>query len=324
MSSTARGGPRAPSPAPSRSSWWRGGHGSGEAGDHQREEHRRDHEQQVDQSVQHQREAVGHQLLCCRHQLDRVGQERLVVSDDLELDPVGVERLTAELGGRGHPALRQEVETTPLAHFVLLDQWEHFRVEADEFIEKDLVDDSLGSLAGGTDRFDFPGLFSFPRKLNEIVTLTAADGFAVLATGHALLNVPGVESEGPLASALAGKDFLASWEGKSVADLFEKTHTTMPATAPGTLTPAQAADIVAYMLAAGKYPAGAAELDSKVEALQRFADQRAAAASPRHRSSPGTPTPPRRIGERSSSTRTETADPTSTSRATSGATTRRW
>ena len=45
-----------------------------------------------------------------------------------------------------------------------------------------------------------------------------------------------LEGSGPM-PALAGKDFLASWQGKSVADLFEKTHTTMPATAPGSLTP---------------------------------------------------------------------------------------
>ena len=42
-----------------------------------------------------------------------------------------------------------------------------------------------------------------PHYFSRPLRLTAADGFAVLATGHALLNVPGVESEGPLASALA-------------------------------------------------------------------------------------------------------------------------
>ena len=77
------------------------------------------------------------------------------------------------------------------------------------------------------------------------------------------------EGSGPM-PPLAGKDFLVNWQGKTVGDLFEKTHTTMPATAPGTLTPAQAADIVAHMLASGKYPAGAAELDSKLEALQQI------------------------------------------------------
>lgn len=76
-----------------------------------------------------------------------------------------------------------------------------------------------------------------------------------------------LEGSGPM-PALAGKDFLASWMGKSVADLFEKTHTTMPATAPGSLTPAQAADIVAYMLASSKYKVGTADLESKVEALK--------------------------------------------------------
>jgi mono/diheme cytochrome c family protein len=78
-----------------------------------------------------------------------------------------------------------------------------------------------------------------------------------------------LEGSGPM-PALAGKDFLASWQGKTVGDLFEKTHTTMPATAPGSLTPAQAADIVAYMLASSKYKSGGADLDTKVETLQQI------------------------------------------------------
>ena len=78
-----------------------------------------------------------------------------------------------------------------------------------------------------------------------------------------------LEGSGPM-PPLAGKDFLVNWQGKTVGDLFEKTHATMPATAPGSLTPAQAADIVAHMLAAGKYPAGATELDSKLEPLQQI------------------------------------------------------
>jgi hypothetical protein len=69
---------------------------------------------------------------------------------------------------------------------------------------------------------------------------------------------------------LAGKDFLTNWQGKTVGDLFEKTHGTMPATAPGTLTPAQAADITAHMLMVSKYPAGTTELDSKVETLMQI------------------------------------------------------
>ncbi len=78
-----------------------------------------------------------------------------------------------------------------------------------------------------------------------------------------------LEGSGPM-PALAGKDFLSSWQGKTVGDLFDKTATTMPATAPGSLTPAQAADIVSYMLASSRYKAGTSDLEPKTEALQQI------------------------------------------------------
>jgi alcohol dehydrogenase (cytochrome c) len=78
-----------------------------------------------------------------------------------------------------------------------------------------------------------------------------------------------LEGSGPM-PALAGKDFLANWQGKTVGDLFDKTSTTMPATAPGSLTPAQAADIVSYLLASSRFKSGSTELVPKVEALQQF------------------------------------------------------
>jgi quinoprotein glucose dehydrogenase len=65
--------------------------------------------------------------------------------------------------------------------------------------------------------------------------------------------------------ALSGSDFLGRW--KNVGELFDKTSTSMPAMAPGSLTGAQVADVIAHMLAVNKYPAGSAELDSKVEVL---------------------------------------------------------
>lgn len=75
-----------------------------------------------------------------------------------------------------------------------------------------------------------------------------------------------LEGSGPM-PPLAGNDFLSNWKGKSVGELFEKTHTTMPATAPGTLTVEQSAQIVAYMLSVGKFPAGTVALDTKMEPL---------------------------------------------------------
>ena len=75
-----------------------------------------------------------------------------------------------------------------------------------------------------------------------------------------------LEGSGPM-PPLSGKDFLANWQGKTMGDLFEKVTTSMPATAPGTLTPEQAADILSYTLSVGKYPAGSAALESKMEPL---------------------------------------------------------
>ena len=75
-----------------------------------------------------------------------------------------------------------------------------------------------------------------------------------------------LEGTGPM-PPLAGQDFLNNWAGKSVGDLFETTHTTMPATAPGSLSPAEAADLVAHLLSSSKYPAGAEPLASDVTPL---------------------------------------------------------
>ena len=49
-------------------------------------------------------EAVVDELLGGGEQLGRVGQQRALVADDLELDPVGLERLAGELGGRDRVA----------------------------------------------------------------------------------------------------------------------------------------------------------------------------------------------------------------------------
>ena len=110
----------------------------------------------------------------------------------------------------------------------------------------------------------------------------AKRGEAIYKEQCATCHGDNLEGSGPM-PPLAGKDFLTNWTGKSVGDLFEKTHTTMPATAPGTLTPAQAADITAHMLAVSTYPAGTTELDSKVEVLKEIsieAPTGAAAAAP--------------------------------------------
>jgi mono/diheme cytochrome c family protein len=97
----------------------------------------------------------------------------------------------------------------------------------------------------------------------------AKRGDALYKENCATCHGDNLEGSGPM-PALAGKDFLASWQGKSVGDLFDKTFTTMPATAPGSLTPAQAADVVSYLLASGRFKAGPSDLEPKAEALQQI------------------------------------------------------
>ena len=72
---------------------------------------------------------------------------------------------------------------------------------------------------------------------------------------------------GPM-PALAGNDFIANW--KTVGDLFEKTHTSMPASAPGSLSEQQTSDIIAFMLSKSNFPAGQAELAAKQDALMQI------------------------------------------------------
>jgi mono/diheme cytochrome c family protein len=77
-------------------------------------------------------------------------------------------------------------------------------------------------------------------------------------------------SGGGQAPALAGKDFNVDWTDLAVSDLFERTHGTMPADKPGTLTPAQTADVIAFLLQKGNFPAGQTELPADAAALKEI------------------------------------------------------
>ena len=97
---------------------------------------------------------------------------------------------------------------------------------------------------------------------------TARDGVytAAQATrGAALyqmrcLACHGPKLEGDLGPPLAGTNFLGTWGPQTLSDLFDKIHDTMPYDAPGTLTDAQVADVVSYLLQSNQLPAGRAEL----------------------------------------------------------------
>jgi mono/diheme cytochrome c family protein len=109
------------------------------------------------------------------------------------------------------------------------------------------------------------------RSVNEGVYTAdqAKKGEAIYKETCAACHGDNLEGSGPM-PPLAGKDFLANWTGKTLGDLYEKTQTTMPATAPGTLTPDQTADIVAFLLSKDNFPTGAAALVGKTEPLAQI------------------------------------------------------
>jgi mono/diheme cytochrome c family protein len=110
-----------------------------------------------------------------------------------------------------------------------------------------------------------------PKSVSEGVYTAdqAKRGEAVYKEQCAACHGDNLEGSGPM-PALAGADFIKSWKGKTAADLFDKIHSSMPATSPGSLTEKQTADVLAYMLMVAKYPAGSTELASSIDPLKQI------------------------------------------------------
>ena len=94
----------------------------------------------------------------------------------------------------------------------------------------------------------------------------AARGQKVYDTQCASCHGPGLK--GLAAPPLAGDVFAASWQGQPLSELASKIRNTMPADAPGTVSAASAADLVALILKSGGFPASRTELASGDDALK--------------------------------------------------------
>ena len=80
----------------------------------------------------------------------------------------------------------------------------------------------------------------------------------------------GVRLQGTPAAPLTGEAFRGRWEdGKhTLDDLYYIIRSLMPNTAPGSLSKAQYADVVAFILKVNNYPAGEAELEPKASDMK--------------------------------------------------------
>jgi S-disulfanyl-L-cysteine oxidoreductase SoxD len=89
----------------------------------------------------------------------------------------------------------------------------------------------------------------------------------------------GTALEGVVGPPLAGESFGAAWTGRPLTELVDKIEKTMPLQAPGSLSRAQSIDITAYLLQAGKFPAGRAELSAATVPAVTMPTVRTAASS---------------------------------------------
>jgi outer membrane protein assembly factor BamB/mono/diheme cytochrome c family protein len=88
---------------------------------------------------------------------------------------------------------------------------------------------------------------------------------------HECASCHGADMKGSkTARPLVGDDFLGSWYGQSVGELFERIRASMPQGAPGRLSASQYADVVSHMLEGNGFPPGTEQLRSRVEVLKRI------------------------------------------------------
>jgi mono/diheme cytochrome c family protein len=76
-----------------------------------------------------------------------------------------------------------------------------------------------------------------------------------------------LEGKGEAAS-LVGGDFAAAWNELTLNDLFERMRIAMPKEKPGSLTRAQYADAISYILSKNGAPAGKTELGNDAASLK--------------------------------------------------------
>jgi len=69
---------------------------------------------------------------------------------------------------------------------------------------------------------------------------------------------------------LVGDAFIANWSSQSVGVFFDWVREAMPAEAPGTLSRADTAAVIAYIMQLNKMPAGKADLSTESEILNRI------------------------------------------------------
>ena len=94
--------------------------------------------------------------------------------------------------------------------------------------------------------------------------------------GNALYTEQCASCHGPelagaeITPALVGGAFTSNWDGLTLGDLSERVRISMPADDPGKLGRQQVADLLAFILSVGRFPAGSADLPRDTELLKQI------------------------------------------------------
>jgi len=110
---------------------------------------------------------------------------------------------------------------------------------------------------------------------SQATTKTTWDGIysaAQAARGEAIYSdkcskCHGPDGAGGDAPELVGGGFASDWDGLTMAQLFDRTRSSMPQDNPGSLARDEAANLMAYLLRKNGFPAGQADLSSAGESL---------------------------------------------------------
>ncbi|HEY2152890.1 MAG TPA: cytochrome c [Vicinamibacterales bacterium] len=95
----------------------------------------------------------------------------------------------------------------------------------------------------------------------------AKRGEAVFTRACASCHQPDLSGDGQT-PALVGKDFNMDWIDTTMGDLYDRTKISMPADKPGSLSPAEVADVLSFILSKGGFAAGQTELPSDPATLK--------------------------------------------------------
>ena len=104
-----------------------------------------------------------------------------------------------------------------------------------------------------------------------------------LRYGGNCVECHGVALEGNYLSPPLTGEFIADWDGTTMADLFDKVQRTMPLGHPASLSDADTADMLAYMLQSNNFPSGGKELGSSPDELKSIAFEARKPARPKTR-----------------------------------------